>query len=94
MIKDVYLFTNGMIVAFDDGGQQRADCSGRLTDELKARLVEEFGDGTRITFARWKKGFFDLTRAEFLVAEIEEELLVLRFATDKPVEDNEANSPS
>lgn len=52
MIKDVYLFTNGMIVAFDDGGQQRADCSGRITDELKARLVEEFGDGTRITFAR------------------------------------------
>lgn len=41
-----------------------------------------------------KKGFFDLTRAEFLVAGIEEELLVLRFATDKPVEGNEANSPS
>lgn len=87
MIKDVYLFTNGTIVAFDDGGGQRADCSGRITDELKEKLIAEFGDGTRITFSRWKKGFFELTRAEFLVAEIEDELLVLRFAIDKKVEE-------
>lgn len=80
MIKDVYLFTNGMLLSFGDDGQQVNGLQGRLTDELKQKVAEEFRDGTRITFARWKRGFFELTREEFMATEIENDTLILRFS--------------
>ena len=80
MIKDVYLFTNGMLMVFGDDGQQIAELQGKLSDEKKQQIVAQFGDGTRITFARWKKGFFELTRSEFMAAELQFDThLVLTF---------------
>ncbi len=87
MVKDVYLFTNGVLMVFEENGQQQVDLQGMMTDELKKKIMERVIDGTRITFARWKKGFFELTRAEFMAAKIENEVLVLRFNDiGKPVE--------
>lgn len=80
MIKDVYLFTNGMLMSFGDDGQQLLELQGRLTDELKQKVAAEFRDGTRITFARWKRGFFELTREEFMATDIENDILFLRFS--------------
>jgi hypothetical protein len=104
MIKDLYLFTNGMVVAFDENKQQKPELQGKLTDELKQRIIAEMGEGIRITFARWKKGFFELTKDEFMAAEIQGgerpgefadgEVLVLRFSTAGTVEGNETNSSS
>lgn len=74
MVKDVYLFTNGTLAVFDEAGQQIPELQGVLTEEKKKEIEKQFYDGTRIIFSRWKKGFFDLTREEFMAAE-------LRFGT-------------
>lgn len=93
MIKDVYLWTNGTVMTFGEGGAQVPELQGKLSDELKQKIAEQFIDGTRITFARWKKGFFELTREEFMAVDIENDLLVLRFSTAGTVEGDEANRP-
>ncbi len=94
MIKDVYLFTNGTLIVFDESGKQLPELQGKITDEKKQQIAAQFMDGTRITFARWKKGFFELTREEFMAAEIQDDLFVLRFATNKTVEGYETSSPN
>jgi hypothetical protein len=70
MIRDVYLFTNGTILAFDEAGQQREEMQGPLTEDLKKLIMREMTTNARITFARWKRSFFELTRDEFDAAYI------------------------
>lgn len=82
MVKDVYLFTNGRLVVFDDAGQQIPDLQGPLTEEKKKQIEAQFYDGTRITFSRWKKGFFELTRAEFMAAVLQDETHLILTFTD------------
>ena len=90
MIKEIYLFVDGSLAVFDEGGQQLTEFSeGKLDVEKKLKLEAGFYPGTRITLSRWKKGFFELTREEFHVAEVvggekpgefaDGEVLVLRF---------------
>jgi hypothetical protein len=77
MIKDVYLFTDGSLNVFDEAGQQLPEFSiGRLDADKKRKIKDGFYEGTRITLARWKKGFFELTREEFMRA------LIVQDVTD------------
>jgi hypothetical protein len=98
MIKDVYLFTDGSLAVFDEAGQPLPEFSiGKLDLDKKEKLSAGFYDGTRITLARWKRGFFELTREEFLAAKVNNDLgevyLALYFPIDEGQE-NEANRTS
>jgi hypothetical protein len=79
MIKDVYLFTDGSLAVFDGAGKERADLEGKLTPELQGKILAECEEGTRITLARWKRGFFELTRKEFEGTSMVGSLLNVKF---------------
>jgi hypothetical protein len=98
MIKDVYLFTDGSLNVFDEAGKQLPEFSiGKLDVEKKQKIEKGFYNSTRITLARWKKGFFELTREEFLAAKVNNDLGEVYLALYFPIDEgqgNEANRTS
>jgi hypothetical protein len=93
MLKDVYIFTNGMIASFDEVGQQRPELQGVFSDELRLRILRECTTETRITLARWRKGFFELTRDEFEKVDVQRGVLGVYFETKNGVSSDKTDSP-
>lgn len=49
----VYLWPNGMVMAFDDAGNQIPELQGRL-DEVKEKIARAITPETRFPAGRWK----------------------------------------
>ena len=48
------IFTNGMVMAFNDKGEQMSDCQGFILDEhVRKNLVESCDKDTKFDFGDW-----------------------------------------
>lgn len=52
-IREVNIFTNGMVMAFDENGQQVAKCQGFIFEVVKS-LVKYCDEKTHFNFMSWK----------------------------------------
>ena len=82
MLRDIYLFTNGILVSFGEDRNQDQRFCGPFTERMKKEILENLGVGARITFARWRAGFFELTPEEFEQVTLEREVIQLRFKVE------------
>lgn len=68
MIKEVFLFTNGMVMVFDDVGQQMSEYQGKFS-EVKQKILDNSNinprNPTRFYICRWKHWQNEFTREEF-----------------------------
>lgn len=60
MIKDVYIWTNGMVAVFDEDGEQVTDLQGLLADvaEKISVVLHKQSNDYSIKFANWKDSVF------------------------------------
>lgn len=79
-LKDVYLFTNGMVLVFDERGQQVSERQGPLESEQKEKILSELTENARITFSRFGQGFFEISRSEFQNTVLANGILTLNFS--------------
>lgn len=94
MITELYIFTNGGVVAFDENYKQLTEFTGKLlTEELKWQLVNKMDwVKTRVTLFRWRQGFFLLKPDEFLDMVVEDGKLKLSFTIKDEVVGDAENS--
>lgn len=52
-LAQVYAFTNGMVMAFDCGGEQVPELQGRI-EEVKLGILEHCGPETEFWIAKWR----------------------------------------
>jgi hypothetical protein len=65
MIKDIFLFANGMVAVCDENGNQVMDCQGRYQDVVE-RLRSEDLSGAAINVMLWRAERRDLTPEQLL----------------------------
>jgi hypothetical protein len=53
MIESVIIYTNGMVMVFDDTGNQVTSLQGRFADKAEA-ISKKLTDKTSITYAQWR----------------------------------------
>jgi hypothetical protein len=91
MFKDIYLFTNGNVTVFDEAGKEVRGMGGTITKDVRDGILAGLSAVARITLARWKKGFFLLTREEFATVEFSNDVLFLKFRRGSADETDSAN---
>ena len=52
-IKEVHIFTNGNVMAFDEHGKQILKCQGFIFEAVK-NLVKYCDEKTKFNFASWR----------------------------------------
>jgi len=63
-IKMVVLLSDGMVLAFDERGEQVPECQGRLL-VVREKLRDLVGDGTRFYIGVWGTGILETNRECF-----------------------------
>ncbi|MCD6124312.1 hypothetical protein J7J62_03975 [bacterium] len=53
-IKDCFVFTNGMVMAFDKNGKQITECQGFILD-VADKLLSYCNKQTQWHFAKWQE---------------------------------------
>lgn len=66
MVCEVYLFTTGMVMVFDERGDQVPDLQGKL-DDVRAAILETTASNPDVEFwhARWSVYQEMITREDF-----------------------------
>jgi len=64
IVKSVYLFTSGMVIVFNEKGEQIPELQGRL-DTVKEKILEASDQNTRFNISRWNEWAQPLRRDEF-----------------------------
>ena len=54
MVTNCIIFTNGMVMAFDENGNQVAECQGFILN-VAEKLKSHCNENTKWEFAEWKK---------------------------------------
>lgn len=52
-IKEVYIYTNGNVMAFNEDGEQVVKCQGFIFD-VANKLAEWCDEKTKFSFGQWK----------------------------------------
>jgi hypothetical protein len=75
MIDRVYLWSNGMVMTFDEKGDQMPDYQGRLP-AVRDRILADAPDSAEFVIGQWRGSTRKATRQEFATA---------LYQTGKPV---------
>lgn len=57
MLKSVKIFSNAMVMSFDEKGEQMTDLQGTLAD-IGHKILDQLTPETRIQFAEWASGSY------------------------------------
>ena len=64
MIKDVIRFQNGMVMVFDENGEQLLEYQGRY-EEVRAKILAHAPASARFSHAIWKLSGQPVSRKEW-----------------------------
>lgn len=73
-IKDVYLFTNGMVSVFDNNGEQVTDLQGKIS-EMRDKVIDRSSMHTVFHISKWNDWAHIISRDEFCLLTTTKELV-------------------
>lgn len=65
MLKNVYLWSNGMVMAFDEQGQQMPDLQGTI-EEVHSKVQQAANEGTIWHKGIWRQGTREVSPQDIL----------------------------
>ena len=64
MIKKVVLWSNGMVMVFDEAGEQMSEYQGPFRTKRK-QILEDAPEGTEFNIGTWQEGTVPMHRQQF-----------------------------